>query len=221
MQPASRKAAPPRRKSINSVSHDRPGFAPGLRVSVRKSCENKTSFMRSCRCLLALSTLLAFLVLTGCGYHTLGAATQLPPEVHTISVRFLENKTQHYHTEVEMTEALVSELNTRTRYHVVPAKDAGEADATLSGLILTETITPYTYNSNTGQTSTYMITLSANITLTDRNHRVLYQHTNYQFHQQYEATSDLASFIQEDSPAEKRIARDFARTLVSDILESF
>ena len=161
------------------------------------------------------------IMLAGCGYHAVGSASHLPADVHTISVQFLENKTQRYHIEVDMTKALVTELNTRTGYTVLPGKDAADADATLSGVILNESVTPYTYNSNTGQTSTYLITLTVNITLVDRQNRILYQHQDYQFHQQYEATADLASFIQEDSPAEKRLSKDFAQSLVSDILESF
>ena len=57
--------------------------------------------------------------------------------------------------------------------------------------------------------------------LADRNNRILYQHSNYVFHEQYETTSDLASFIQEDSPAVERLSRDFAQALVGDIMESF
>jgi len=161
------------------------------------------------------------LSLTGCGYHTVGSATHLPPNVHTIAVKFIENKTARYHSEVDITQAIVAELQTRTRDKIVSVSHESEADATLSGVILSETVAPYTYNSNTGQTSTYLITLTANITLTDRNNHILYEHQDYQFHQQYEATADLASFIQEDSPAEVRLARDFAQTLVSDMLESF
>ena len=171
-----------------------------------------------------LALLLAFpvfSVLTGCGYHTVGSATHLPPDLHTLAVPFFENKTQRFHVEVDMTRALVSELTTRTRYTIVPQDTATAADATLRGTILSETIAPYTYNSNTGQTSTYLITVIARVTLVDRNQRVLYAHDDYQFHQQYEATADLASFIQEDAPAEKRLSRDFAQALVSDMLESF
>jgi outer membrane lipopolysaccharide assembly protein LptE/RlpB len=160
-------------------------------------------------------------LLTGCGYHAVGSATHLPPDVHTIAVQFLENNTQRYHIEVDMTQAVVTELSTRTRYTILPGKDAPDADATLSGVVLNETSAPYTYNSDTGQTSSYLITLTANVTLTDRQNRILYQHQDYQFHQQYEATSDLASFIQEGSAAEKRLSRDFAQALVSDMLESF
>ncbi len=161
------------------------------------------------------------LLTTGCGYHAVGAASHLPPDVHTIAIKFVENKTQRYHAEVAITQAIVNELQTRTRDRIVPVSEASEADATLTGIILNESVSPYTYNSNTGQTSTYLITLTANITLTGRDNRILYQHDDYQFHQQYEATADLASFIQEDSPAEVRLARDFSQALVGDLLESF
>ena len=168
----------------------------------------------------SISTTIA-LFSTGCGYHAVGSAAHLPPDVHTIAVRFVENKTQRYHAEIAITQAIVNELQLRTRDRIVPVSDASEADATLTGVILNESVAPYTYNSNTGQTSTYLITLTANITLTGRDNRILYQHEDYHFHQQYEATADLASFIQEDSPAEARLAHDFSQALVGDLLESF
>jgi outer membrane lipopolysaccharide assembly protein LptE/RlpB len=164
--------------------------------------------------------LLPLAILSGCGYHQLGSAAHLPSSVHTLAVPYFENRTQFYHTEQSLTHAVVRELITRTKYAVVSG-DEEPADATLKGVVLTETIVPYTYNSRTGQSSSYMITVVANVTLSDREGRVLYQHQGYSFHQQYEATADLASFIQEDSPAIERLGRDFAQALVSDMLESF
>ncbi len=159
--------------------------------------------------------------LTGCGYHAAGSAAHIPSSVHTVAVPFFDNKTQVYHTEVALTQAVVRELDTRTKLAVLSGEHAADADATLEGAILTETIVPYTYNAKTGQSSSYMITIVANVDLRDRDGRVLYQHQGYTFRQQYEATSDLASFIQEDAPATERLSRDFAQTLVSDMLESF
>jgi outer membrane lipopolysaccharide assembly protein LptE/RlpB len=169
--------------------------------------------------LTAASVLL--LLATGCGYHTLGSAAHVPDDVHTIAVPFFENRTQFSHTEVTLTQATVRELNTRTKFRVLPREDVGNADAVLKGTVLSETIVPYTYNVTTGQSSSYMITLTASVLLTDRDGRVLYRHDGYTFHQQYEATSDLATFVQEDSPAMARLSRDFAQSLVSDMLESF
>ena len=166
---------------------------------------------------------------SGCGYHTLGSAAHLPDTVHTLAVPIFKNRTQFYHTEVLMTQAVVREFADRTRLNVV--SDAGDgADATVAGTIISESVQPLTYrtqttNAQTGQTtsvtSSFLITISANVVVTDRDHRVLYQHTNYLFHEQFETTTDLASFIEEDSPAVQRLSRDFAQALVSDILESF
>ncbi len=159
--------------------------------------------------------------LAGCGYHTAGSAVHLPASVHTLAVPFFENKTQVYHSEVALTGAVVRELNIRTKLAVLTGEHATDADATLQGVLLTETIVPYTYNAKTGQSSSYLITIVANVDVRDREGRVLYQHQGYTFRQQYEATSDVASFIQEDAPATERLSRDFAQTLVSDMLESF
>jgi hypothetical protein len=49
---------------------------------------------------------------------------------------------------------------------------------------------------------------------------VLYENNNYVFRQQYQSTTDLASFIDESPAAEERLSRDFARALVADVLES-
>jgi outer membrane lipopolysaccharide assembly protein LptE/RlpB len=174
------------------------------------------------RPLLGLITASPLLLLaTGCGYHTMGSAAHIPEDVHTIAVPFFANRTQFSHTEVALTEATVHELNTRTKFHVLPREDAGDADAVLKGTVLSESIVPYTYNVTTGQSSSYMITLIASVSLTDRDGRVVYRHDGYTFHQQYEATSDLGTFVQEDSPAMTRLSRDFAQSLVSDMLESF
>jgi outer membrane lipopolysaccharide assembly protein LptE/RlpB len=170
----------------------------------------------------------ALVLLTGCGYHTLGSAAHLPPTVHTLAVPIFRNKTQFYHTEVAMTQAVVREFNDRTRLAVETDPDA--ADATVSGTIVSESVQPLTYRTETNTanagaptsvTSSFLVTINVNVLVTDRDKRVLYQHTNYVFHEQFETTADPASFIQEDTPAVQRLSRDFAQALVSDILESF
>jgi hypothetical protein len=59
------------------------------------------------------------------------------------------------------------------------------------------------------------------VELTADDGRVLYKNDSYIFRQQYQSTQDLASFIREDSPAVRRLARDFAQALVGDMLDSF
>jgi outer membrane lipopolysaccharide assembly protein LptE/RlpB len=178
---------------------------------------------------LVLLVGLALPGVSGCGYHTVGSAAHLPDTVHTLAVPVFKNKTQYYHTEIPMTQAVVREFTDRTRLTVLPNADDG-ADATVDGTIISESVQPLTYRTETtdvqtGQTtsvtSSFLITINVNVLVTDRDHRILYQHTNYVFHEQFETTTDLASFVEEDSPAVQRLSRDFAQTLVSDILESF
>jgi hypothetical protein len=102
----------------------------------------------------------------------------------------------------------------------VTASEAGSPDAVLHGTILQQTVTPLTYNTTTEQSSSFLITIVAAVTLNGADGRVLYQNQNYVFRQQYQSTTDLASFIDESPAAEERLSRDFARALVADVLES-
>ena len=160
------------------------------------------------------------LFLTACGYHTVGAASHLPANVRTIAVPTFTTRAQAFHTEFAFTQAIVRELNSRTRLQIVNKEDPS-ADATLHGIILTQSSSPLTYDSTSGQTSSYLITITARVTLTDRSGRVLYQNDSLPFREQYQSTQDVTSFIQEDSPAVQRIARDFAQTIVSAVLEAY
>ena len=160
----------------------------------------------------------ALFALGGCGYHTLGAAAHLPPEVHTLSVPVFATRTEAYHTETAMTDAVIREFAARTRFRVTPGA-APNADAVLHGTILKEYIAPLTYNSATQQSSSFLITIVVSVTLNGPGGKVLYRNNNYVFREQYQATTDLATFIQEDPAAVDRLSRAFARQLVADLLE--
>lgn len=169
---------------------------------------------------LALVPLAAALAsMTACGYHTLGAATHLPSTVRTLSVPVFQTRTDAYHTEALMTQAVIREFAARTRLRVTPStKD--DPDAILHGTILQQQVLPLTFNTATQQSSSYVITVVASVTLTSRDGRVLYENKNYVFRQQFQATTDLATFLDESPAAEERLSRDFASALVADVLES-
>lgn len=170
--------------------------------------------MRVCR-FLWLALLLA-----GCGYHTTGHAVQLPENVKTIAVPAFVNESSTYRIEQFLTSSVVREFTTRTHYRILNSP-GDDADATLRGTVLSTSASPLTYNSTTGQAASVLVVVSLKVSLTDRNGRVLYQNPSYLFREQYEVSQDLASFFEEDSPAFRRLSQDFARTLVSNILEGF
>ena len=168
----------------------------------------------------ALVSFLFLMSLSGCDYHVAGSASHVPTNLRTMSVPIFATRVQAYHTEVAFTQAVIRELNTRTRYSIVNS-DSADADAILAGTILNQTITPLTYDATTGQSSSYLVSITARVLLTANDGRVLYRNDAVTFREQYQSTQDLSNFIQEGSPAVNRMSRDFAQAIVSDILESF
>ena len=163
--------------------------------------------------------LLLALSLSNCGYTT-GARTDRLPDIQTLAVPAFVNQTQTYRVEQILTSAVVSEFLNRTKYRVINEENES-ADATLRGYVVTTQIAPVTYDSNTGRASSSLITVTMRVSLTGRDGRVIYDNPNYLFREQYQVSREISSFFEEESPALERMSRDFARTLVSNILEAY
>ena len=168
----------------------------------------------------ALVVCISFLTAGGCGYHTAGHTVNLPQNVRTIAIPGFVSQSQTFRIEQLMTDAVVREFNTRTQFHIIH-ETRPEADAVLKGTVVSATASPLAYDSKTGRAASMLVTVSMQVTLTDRDGKVLFQNPSYLFHEQYELSRDLASFFEEDSPAVDRLSRDFARTLVANILEGY
>src|SRR5262249_16171962 len=163
--------------------------------------------------------MLLLLPASGCGYHTAGKANLLPSDLRTLAVPAFANQTQTYKIEQMLTAAVVQEFSTRTNYRVITRPDS--ADAGLAGTVLTTSTTPLTYDSKTGRAASVLVIVSMSVSLSDKQGKVLYQNPSYVFREQYQVSQELSSFFEEDSPAFQRLSREFARTLVSNVLEAF
>jgi hypothetical protein len=160
------------------------------------------------------------MTVSSCGYHTTGSVAKLPQDVHTVAIPGFVSHTQTFRIEQLLTDAVVREFNARTQYHVIE-DSKGDADAVLKATVLSASASPLAYDSTTGRAVSALITVSLQVTMTGREGKVLFENPSYLFHEQYEISSDLPSFFQEDSPAVDRLSRDFARTLVANILEAY
>jgi outer membrane lipopolysaccharide assembly protein LptE/RlpB len=156
----------------------------------------------------------------GCGYHVASHATALPPGIHTVAVPGFENRTHTYRLEQVLTSAVLRELVTRTRYKVEQTNDSA-ADATLTGVVLSTSEAPLTYDRQTGRASSMEVTVTVAVKLRGRDGHVLFENPNYVFREQYQVSREITSFFEEESPALVRLSNDFARTLVSNILEGY
>ena len=167
---------------------------------------------------IAMVTLLT----TSCGYGAAGHASKLPADVRTIAIPAFVNKTQTYKIEQVLTAAVVREFTTRTNYHI-SNQDAGNgaADVTLRGTVVSAELAPMTYDSRTGRASSALITVNMKVQLVDKAGKVLFDNPNYVYREQYQISREVSSFFEEESPAVDRMSRDFARSLVANILEGF
>jgi hypothetical protein len=169
---------------------------------------------------LAASILLLIFSSVACGYHTVGHAVRLPDNVQTIAVPMFTNKTEAYRVEQILTASVVKEFNTRTKFHIV-SEPGTQTDAVLHGTVLQVLTAPLTYNSQTGQASSALVAVTIQVSLVDRNGKLLYQDPNYTFRSEYQISTQLSAFFDQESPALDRLSGDFARTLVSNILEAY
>ena len=166
---------------------------------------------------LALGLALAHL---GCGYRLGGQGNRLPPQLRVIAVPAFEDQTSWMRLEQRLTAAVMQEFIHRTRYQIVGA--APGADAVLRGTVTQATTTPVIFDPATGRASAVQVTVGLNVELRDlHSQQVLYANSNYVFRDEYEITGDLESFFEERDPALDRLARDFAASLVSAVLENF
>ena len=144
----------------------------------------------------------------------------MPAGIHTIAVPTFENRTHAYRLEQMLTSAVLREMVTRTRYKIEQNNDSA-ADATLTGTVLSTSEAPLTYDRQTGRASSMEVTVTVAVKLASRDGRVLFENPSYVFREQYQVSREITSFFEEESPALGRLSGDFARTLVSNILEGF
>ncbi len=167
---------------------------------------------------LALITMLGT---SGCGYHTSGNAVRLPADIHTIYVPMFTNITQTFRIEQTLTAAVVQEFHSRTNFRVVTTNNDGTADATLQGIVVRTSNDPLTYDSVTGRISSSVVTLSVKISLVSKSGKTLWDNPNYTYREQYQVSRDVSSFFDESNPAFLRVSKEFAKSLVNNILEAY
>ena len=198
-------------------SHGKSRFLASLGMTARR--------MRRLATQLILAAALAA-GLAGCGYRTAGHFSTMPKNVHVIAVPAMENKTTTYRVEQKLTAATIHELLAKTNYRVV--SDANGGDAVLTGKVLRMEVVPLlfqtttTATTSTAQATAMLVTMTCEVTLTDRaTEKVLYHNENFLFRNEYELSTDVRNFFQEGDPALDRMAQDFASRLVAAVTENF
>jgi hypothetical protein len=161
---------------------------------------------------------------SGCGYSLAGRGSFLPDSIRVIGVPQFANQTTFLEVERRFTERVRSEFIGRGRYQVL-AQESG-ADAVLRGSITNLSIVPANFNENQ-QATRYIIVINTKIEFVDlKTNKTLWENPSMVFREEYDLPPDTqagnpSAFFGQSSNALERVANDFARTVVSAILEAF
>jgi hypothetical protein len=153
-----------------------------------------------------------------CGYKPAGKGKSLPPEIKILAVPVFQNSSLKYRVEQRFTKAVIDEVLKRARgIHVTTNTDG--ADAVMNGDIRSFRAVGSILDQQ-GRTRVWDVRIVISITLRDNNTRkILFQNSRLSFEGQYELSDDPQSFFNEENPAVERIAKDFAQSIISTILE--
>jgi outer membrane lipopolysaccharide assembly protein LptE/RlpB len=170
--------------------------------------------------LAVIGALLLVASVSGCGYHVAGRAGDLPAQWTTIAVPAFKNDTTRYRIEQRFTAAVIRQFIQRTRYRIV--QDPANADAVLHGEVLSIETDPLLFNATTGQVTMMLVTVHTKVQLIGtKDEKAVYVNNDMVYRDEYQISSDVQSFFEEQDPALERMSRAFAAQLVSNVLENF
>ena len=161
---------------------------------------------------------------TACGYALAGRGNTLPEHIRIIAVPQFENQTDEPDLDLRLTDAVRQELQGRGRFTINP--ETAGAHAVLSAKITNRIPTPKAFTESR-QVLRYDITIVADITFRDEvKNAVHWANPRFRVSEEYDLggsarPEDLTSLFRQDRNAIERIARKFAREVVTSILEAF
>lgn len=168
-------------------------------------------------CLVALAA-------SACGYSLAGRGSFLPSYIRVIGVPEFVNQTPYPDVERRFSERVRSEFIGRGRYQVLPQESG--VDAVLRGTITSMSLVPSTFNASQ-QATRYTVVVNTRIEFVDlTTNKTLWENPSMVYREEYELPADTqagnpAAFFGQGSNAMERVANDFARSVVSAILEAF
>jgi hypothetical protein len=166
--------------------------------------------------------LLLAIMFTACGYHVRPYVGKLPNGIQSIGIPTFQNHTNQYRIEQLISSAVLKQFSLRTRTPVNSSSSG--VDAVLLGEIRNVSSVPVAFGTQMigSQTfgSAFMITVEASIKLKRTgDSKVIWQNDRFLFRERYELNSNVQEFFPEDNPALERLARLFAESLASAILD--
>lgn len=152
-----------------------------------------------------------------CGYRLSGRGRNLPPGTQTIAIPAFKNETTRYQAERFVTIAIKEEFTKRSRLRLVESLD--KADLVLEGRISAFETVPISYTDR-GAANLYEVSITIHVRLIDmKKNELFYEGSGLVFRETYE--TDSGDFFSQETGSLIKIAKKFASSVVSSILENF
>ena len=170
-----------------------------------------------------LSALITLLLLsssfTEC-YKPAGRGDNLPKHIKTLAIPPFQNPSLRFKVEQRFTAAMIDETLRRARSLNVVSNPEG-ADAVMLGSIHNFYLRPVVLD-DFGRARIFEVTITIGLTVKDQTkNKIIFDNQNYVFRGEYEISTDPKTFFSEEGPAVDRIAKDFAKSVMTTILEGF
>ncbi len=167
---------------------------------------------------------LSAVVSSGCGYALAGRGSFLPEYIRIVGIPAFENKTATFDLDRVLTDAVRTEFSGRGRYTVRP--DVDNVDAILTGVITAVRLDPTAITAGS-QASRVALVVTASFEFRDlRENKVLWSNAAMQYREEYDTSTaaaggDVTAFFGQNATAMERLAQNFSRSVVTQILEAF
>jgi|KBSSwiStaDraftv2_1062776.scaffolds.fasta_scaffold411254_1 hypothetical protein len=169
---------------------------------------------RAVRVLVA--SLALAIVSGGCGYSL---RTSLPPGIKVVHVPVLENKTAEPGIEDFITQALTQAVVQSARVRI--ARNAQEADATLSGSIVEYRLAAISFDRSANVTA-YRLIIGLALTLKDlKQDKILWKQDRIEERADFLVAGQVSQTLAREEVAVQRAAVDVARAIVAFAFEGF
>lgn len=177
------------------------------------------------RALRLVALWLAVQATAGCGYALSGRGSFLPDYIRTIGIPAFVNNTTVFDVEQALTQRVRQEFIGRGRYRVVPGTEG--ADAVLAGTITSVSLAPSGFNDQQ-QATRYAVTVVMKFEFRDvRENKILWENPALLFRDEFDLPSgsttapDANVFFGQEGTAIIRLSENFAKSVVTSILEAF
>ena len=144
---------------------------------------------------------------------------QLPTHIRTVAVPAFQNDALRFKLESRFTGAGIDDLIHRGRGLKVQGEREG-ADAVIEGVMKSFTFSGVLLDDK-GRARIFEVQIVAAVTVRDQTqNRVLYDNQNFVFRGEFEFANDPRNFFSEEDPAVQRMARSFAESIVSTLINA-